>query len=58
MYISIYIYIYVHIYIYIHREREREISAGALVGHTAVEDDFKYKCQVSSLKYQVYKYRY
>ena len=36
---------YLHLYIYIY------ISAGPLVGHTAVEGHFKYK-------YQVYKYRY
>ena len=29
------------------------ISAGPLVGHTAVEDHFRY-----NVKYQVYKYRY
>ena len=29
------------------------ISAGPIVGHTAVEDALRY-----SIKYQVYKYRY
>ena len=41
-------YIYVYIYTYTY---EFNISAGPLVGHTAVEGHFKYK-------YQVYKYRY
>ena len=36
---------YIYTYIYIH------ISAGPLVGHTAVEDD-------CGSKYQVYKFKY